>query len=74
MAEMYFHYLNYIDVQALAMTDAQIITAIETALVAQANGQTTIEPRMHLTSEKDYPGPARLRMRSTTDCARGRPP
>ena len=54
--EIHLHYLNHPDVQALAMTDAEIIGAVEGALIAQANGQTTIEPRMHLTPEKDYPG------------------
>ena len=38
------------------MTDAEIVAAVETALIAQGNGQTTIEPRMHLVPEKDYPG------------------
>ena len=54
--EIYLHYLNHPDVQALAMTDAEIVAAVETALIAQGNGQTTIEPRMHLVPEKDYPG------------------
>ena len=54
--EIYLHYLNYPDVEALAMTDAEIVGAVEQALIAQARGETTIEPRMHLTPEKDYPG------------------
>ncbi len=56
MPEIYLHYLNHPDVQALAMTDAEIVDAVEQALIAQARGETTIEPRMHLTPEKDYPG------------------
>ena len=55
-AEIYLTYLNHPDVQALALTDAEIIAAVEQALHAQGNQQTTIEPRMHLVPEKDYPG------------------
>jgi len=50
------HYLNHADVQALAMTDAEIVGAVEEALRAQGLGQTVIEPRMHLVPEKDVPG------------------
>ena len=56
MTELYLHYLNHADVQALALTDAEIIGAVEQGLRAQGLGQTTIEPRMHLVPEKDYPG------------------
>ena len=56
MPEIHLHYLNHPDVQALEMTDAEIVGAVEQALIAQARGETVIEPRMHLTPEKDYPG------------------
>jgi alanine dehydrogenase len=56
MSEIYLHYLNHLDVQALAMTDAEIVAAVEAGLLAQGRGETTIEPRMHLVPEKDYPG------------------
>ncbi len=56
MSEIYLHYLNHLDVQALAMTDAEIVAAVEQGLLAQGRGETTIEPRMHLVPEKDYPG------------------
>jgi ornithine cyclodeaminase len=56
MSEIYLHYLNHLDVQALAMTDAEIVAAVEDGLLAQGRGETTIEPRMHLVPEKDYPG------------------
>jgi ornithine cyclodeaminase len=56
MAAINIQYLNHDDVQALAMTDADIIAAVEQALHAQGLGQVTIEPRMHLVPEKDYPG------------------
>ncbi len=53
---IYLHYLNHADVQALAMTDAEIVAAVESGLHAQGLRQVTIEPRMHLVPEKDYPG------------------
>ncbi|KQM79567.1 ornithine cyclodeaminase family protein [Xylophilus sp. Leaf220] len=56
MQEIHLHYLNHPDVQALAMTDAEIVAAVERGLLAQGRGETTIEPRMHLVPEKDYPG------------------
>jgi len=49
-------YLHHADVQALALTDGEILQAVEGGLRAQGLGQTTIEPRMHLVPEKDYPG------------------
>jgi len=49
-------YLNHLDVQALAMTDAEIVGAVEQGLRAQGLGEAVIEPRMHLVPEKDYPG------------------
>ena len=55
-AEIHLHYLNHPDVRQLAMTDAEIVAAVERGLVAQARGEATIEPRMHLVPEKDYPG------------------
>ncbi|WP_077000285.1 ornithine cyclodeaminase family protein [Variovorax sp. KK3] len=56
MSEIYLHYLNHLDVQALKMSDAEIVAAVEEGLLAQGRGETTIEPRMHLVPEKDYPG------------------
>ncbi len=53
---IYLHYLNHADVQALAMTDAEIVAAVESGLHAQGLRQVTIEPRLHLVPEKDYPG------------------
>jgi ornithine cyclodeaminase len=43
-------------VQALAMTDAEILGAVERGLEAQGRGEAVIEPRMHLVPEKDFPG------------------
>ena len=49
-------YLNHHDVQRLALSDAEILAAVEAGLRAQGLGQTTIEPRVHLVPEQDYPG------------------
>lgn len=56
MADLFLHYLNHADVEALAMGDEDILGAVEEGLRAQGSGQTTIEPRVHLVPEKDYPG------------------
>jgi ornithine cyclodeaminase len=42
------HYLSGPDIDALHMTDAEIIAAVEAGLRAQGDGQAVIEPRMHL--------------------------
>ena len=47
-AQLFIHYLNGPDVAALALTDDEILNAVESGLAAQGNGQTVIEPRMHL--------------------------
>ncbi len=56
MQPIYITYLNGLDIEALAMTDEEILAAIETSLAAQGNGQTVIEPRMHLTPNPDFRG------------------
>jgi ornithine cyclodeaminase len=56
MKEIHLHYLNHADVQNLQMSDAEIMAAVEEGLRAQGRGEATIEPRMHLVPEKDYPG------------------
>jgi len=56
MAELFIHYLNHDDVEVLAMSDEEILAAVESALLAQGRGEATLEPRVHLVPEKDYPG------------------
>ncbi|HEX6266426.1 MAG TPA: ornithine cyclodeaminase family protein [Burkholderiales bacterium] len=56
MKEMHLHYLNHADIEKLAMSDGEIMAAVEEGLRAQGRGEATIEPRMHLVPEKDYPG------------------
>ncbi len=48
MRPIYISFLNGLDIAALAMTDDEILAAIETSLAAQGRGETVIEPRMHL--------------------------
>lgn len=48
MSEIYMDYLGGPDVQALNMTNEEIIAAVEDGLRAQGLGQTRIEARMHL--------------------------
>ena len=56
MPEIHLHYLNYQDIQALALTDQEILDAIEGGLRAQGSGQAVIEPRTHLVPDKSFPG------------------
>jgi ornithine cyclodeaminase len=54
--EIHLRYLNHPDIEALALSDAEILAAVEQGLVAQGRGETTIEPRVHLKPEKDGSG------------------
>jgi alanine dehydrogenase len=53
---LYLTYLNALDVQALALTNDEILGAIEHGLAAQGRGETVIEPRMHLIPDKTVHG------------------
>ena len=48
MQPIYIDFLNRFDVEALAITDDEILLAIETSLATQGRGEAVIEPRMHL--------------------------
>jgi alanine dehydrogenase len=48
MTAIYISYLNRPDIEELALTDDEILVAIETSLAAQGRGETVIEPRMHI--------------------------
>ena len=56
MQPIYLHYLNALDVEALALTDDEILAAIEAGLAAQGRGETVIEPRVHLVPDKNVQG------------------
>ena len=47
-APIYIDYLNGPDLEVLAITDAEILQAIETSLASQGRGECVIEPRTHL--------------------------
>ena len=48
MPPIYLTYLNRLDIEALGITDDEILAAIETSLATQGRGEAVIEPRMHL--------------------------
>jgi ornithine cyclodeaminase len=48
MPPIYVTYLNRFDIEALAMTDAEILAAVEGQLAAQGRGEAVIEPRTQL--------------------------
>ncbi len=49
--DLYLTYLNALDVKELALTNDEILNAVEGTLAAQGRGETRIEPRMHLYSD-----------------------
>ena len=51
-------YLNAVGVAALALTDDEILDAVEGGLRAQGEGRTVIEPRVHLTPGRTQAGTA----------------
>lgn len=48
MRPIYITFLNQRDIEAAALSDTEIIAAIETSLAMQGRGETVIEPRVHL--------------------------
>lgn len=56
MASITITYLNGPDVERLAMTDDEILAAVEGGLVAQGKGEAVIEPRTHLTPDPAFRG------------------
>jgi len=54
--EINLTYLNGPDVEALALTDDEILAAVESALDAQGRKQAVIEPRVHLVPESAAKG------------------
>jgi ornithine cyclodeaminase/alanine dehydrogenase-like protein (mu-crystallin family) len=49
-------YLGGPDVAALALSDDEILAAVEAGLAAQGRGETVIEPRMHLAPDASFNG------------------
>lgn len=45
---VYIDYLNRFDIEDIALGDGEILDAIEASLIQQGQGETAIEPRMHI--------------------------
>ena len=56
MKQIHITFLNGPDIEALAITDDEILLAIETSLAAQGRGECVIEPRMHLNPKAGVDG------------------
>lgn len=56
MEPIHVTFLNGPDVERLAMTDDEILGAVEVGLRAQGRGETVIEPRVHLTPDPAFHG------------------
>jgi ornithine cyclodeaminase/alanine dehydrogenase-like protein (mu-crystallin family) len=56
MARHEIEYLGKADIDAIALTDEEILAAIEQGLIAAGQGKTVIEPRMHLTPDPAFNG------------------
>jgi alanine dehydrogenase len=48
MDPIYFTYLNRQDIEALKLSDQEVLDAIESGLLRQGRGEAVIEPRVHL--------------------------
>ena len=53
---IYIDFLNGPDIAALAITDDEILAAVETGLAAQGRGETVMEPRVHLDPDAGVEG------------------
>jgi ornithine cyclodeaminase len=56
MNPIHITYLNGPDIDALALTDDEILQAIESSLASQGRGECVIEPRMHLAPKAGVDG------------------
>ena len=56
MKELHLRYINGVDIRALELSNDEILSAVESALIAQANNDTVIEPRVHLVPESSDKG------------------
>ena len=56
MPRMEIEYLGKPEIDKVALTDDEILSAIEQGLIAAGQGKTVIEPRMHLTPDPAFDG------------------
>ncbi len=56
MQQINISYINGVDIRKLALSNDEILGAVESALLAQGTGDTVIEPRVHLVPETSDKG------------------
>lgn len=56
MQAIHIDFLNAVDIDNLALTDAEILDAVERGLIAQGRKETVIEPRVHLEPDPAFRG------------------
>lgn len=56
MSPIHITWLNGPDIDRLAMTDQEILDAVEGGVLAQGRGETVIEPRTHLVPDPAFKG------------------
>lgn len=56
MPDIHFTYLNGPDIERLALTNDDILDAVEAGLKAQGEGRTVVEPRVHLEPDPAFNG------------------
>lgn len=56
MNPVWFTFLNGSDIEQLELTDGEILDAVEQGLRAQGQGETVIEPRVHLVPDPAFDG------------------
>ena len=56
MQPIYLTFLSGVDIEAIALEDTEILSAVEAALRAQGNGATVVEPRVHLIPDPSVHG------------------
>ena len=56
VSQISLRYLSGQDIDALAMTNVEILRAVERCLIDHGNGYTVVEPRTHLIPNPDFDG------------------
>lgn len=56
MSSICFTYLNGPDIDRLQLTNGEVLDAVETGLKAQGDGETVLEPRVHLEPDPAFNG------------------
>ncbi|RRD64598.1 ornithine cyclodeaminase family protein [Fretibacterium sp. OH1220_COT-178] len=56
MSALKIHFISGSDIERMALTDDEIVGAVEKSLLAQGQGQVVIEPREHLIPDPSFNG------------------